>query len=62
MDGYTICSDHQKNVSRIIQHASTHDRLVHLLEECVPAGSEMLGMVLSSGSQTQPTKPLQLVP
>jgi hypothetical protein len=61
MDGYTICRDHRGDYERIAQHAGTHDRLLRLLEECVPAGSTLVGIVLSSGSQIQPRRPLELV-
>lgn len=58
MDGYVIGMDPRRNFTQISQHASTHGHLVRLLEECVPAGSELLGIVLSSGSQIQSRKPL----
>jgi hypothetical protein len=61
MDGYAICMDRSKRYSKIGRHAGTHERLLDLLEKCVPDGSTLVGLVISFGSQIQPRAPLRLV-
>ncbi|GAA4682495.1 hypothetical protein GCM10025780_30000 [Frondihabitans cladoniiphilus] len=61
MDGYAICMDRSNNYAKISQHSGTHAGLVRLLEECVPHGSILVGLVISYGSQIQPRRPLELV-
>lgn len=57
MDGYAICMDRDETLERITQHASTQTSLIHALEDCVPPGSHIVGLVISHGSQVQ-TRPL----
>lgn len=61
MDGYAICQDPNQHIQRITCHASTQTRLIQLLEECVPKGSRISGIVLSYGSQIQARPVVALV-
>ena len=60
MDGYAICMDRSNRYSRIGQHAGMHAGLLDLLEDSVPDGSTLVGLVISFGSQIQPQMPLRL--
>lgn len=61
MDGYAICMDHNTAIERIARHADSPSRLIRALEDCVPDGSRIVGIVISHGSQNQARPPLSLV-